>query len=193
MTQWQNSRGGQSTLSRWHLPGGTWWVTQMTSTGGEEKWFQGCRSFIKWIAGVWEESSKGDTEGAMTGEEADQNSVVSLITNEECVEERSDHFWVSAGGHSCRLQGSVTGVNEGTWGEEGAQEMMGGAGCSSECSEVSLPSLNPLLLCLRGQCFYIMKSIDSISYVLWPTLNSIVYVLLAVLSFFLLQYRALFS
>lgn len=78
-------------------------------------------------------------------------------------------------------------------GKRGYQEMMGGAGCSSECSEVSLPSLNPRLLCLCGQCFYIMKSIDSISYVLWPTLNSIVYVLLAVLSFFLLQYRALFS
>lgn len=127
MAQWQNSRGGQSTLSRWHLPGGAWWVTQMTSTGGEEKWFQGCRSFIKWIAGVWGESSKGDPEAAMTGEEADQNSVVSLITNEKCVEERSDHFWVSAGGHSCRLQGSVTGVNEGTWGEEGVPGNDGGS------------------------------------------------------------------
>lgn len=84
-----------------------------------------------------------------------------------------------------QLQGSVTGVNEGTWREEGAQAMMGGgAGCSSECSEPSVSSPNSIPLCLSGHVFCIIKSVILTSYVPWPTLISTVYVLLALLSFF---------
>lgn len=62
--------------------------------------------------------------------------------------------------------------------------MGGGAGCSSECSKVSVSSLNPLPLCLSGHCLHIIKSVNLISCVLWPTLISQLYVLLALLSFF---------